>query len=70
VVAGLKANQVQTKDDLHFDKISRSKQVLIMYVNMFLKKCKVSKKNAFKHSYVMHMLCVIAGVWVWVWVWV
>jgi hypothetical protein len=60
VVASLKANQVQTKNDLHFDQISRSEQLLIELVNMFLKKCKVlNKKNAFKHSRVMHVLCVI-----------
>jgi hypothetical protein len=51
VVAGLKANQISHAGHRHFDRISRSEQVLIEHVNNFIKKCKsVSKKNTFLHT--------------------
>lgn len=60
VVAGLKSNQLRTKEDLDFDTISRSEQVLIEHVNRFLKGCTVlSKRVVFKHSRVLHVTCVV-----------
>ena len=48
IIAGLKSNQLKTKEHEEFDRLPRREQILIEHVNCFLKKCKVlSKKNVF-----------------------
>jgi len=60
VVAGLKSNQLKTKEQQHFDFISRKEQILIEHVNRFIKQWKVlSKRVVFKHSRVLHVSCVM-----------
>jgi len=60
VISGFKTNQLKNDKARHiFDRISRSEQVIVEHVNLFIKTCKtLSKRNQFIHSRHLHIGCV------------